>query len=33
MCDAADQFTPLKPEEEAELARRAQDVEAIFPQE
>lgn len=32
MCDAADVFTPLRLEEEAELARRAQDLEAIFPQ-
>lgn len=32
MCDAADQFAPLRPEKEADLARRAQDLEAIFPQ-
>jgi aryl-alcohol dehydrogenase-like predicted oxidoreductase len=32
MCDAADQFTPLRPEEEAKLAERAQRLEAIFPQ-
>jgi predicted aldo/keto reductase-like oxidoreductase len=32
MCDAAEQFTPLRPDEEAELARKAQDLEPIFPQ-
>jgi aryl-alcohol dehydrogenase-like predicted oxidoreductase len=32
MCDAADQFTPLTPEEDAELARLSQDLEPIFPQ-
>lgn len=32
MCDAADQFTSLAPEEEEELADRAQGLEAIFPQ-
>jgi aryl-alcohol dehydrogenase-like predicted oxidoreductase len=32
MCDAADQFTPLRPEEEAALASEAQGLEAIFPQ-
>jgi hypothetical protein len=32
MCDAAEQFTPLSPEEEAELARRAKGLETIFPQ-
>jgi aryl-alcohol dehydrogenase-like predicted oxidoreductase len=32
MCDAADQFTPLTPQEDADLARRAQDLDPIFPQ-
>jgi predicted aldo/keto reductase-like oxidoreductase len=32
MCDAADAFTPLSPQEDAELARRAADLEPIFPQ-
>jgi aryl-alcohol dehydrogenase-like predicted oxidoreductase len=32
MCDAAEQFTPLSPEEEAEVARRAKGLEPIFPQ-
>ena len=32
MCDAADQFTPLTPQEDADLAQRAQDLEPIFPQ-
>lgn len=32
MCDAADQFTPIRPEEEADLEDRAQGLEAIFPQ-
>ena len=32
MCDAAETFTPLSPQEEAELAQRAQGLEPIFPQ-
>jgi hypothetical protein len=32
MCDAAEQFTPLTPAEEAELAQRAKGLEPIFPQ-
>jgi aryl-alcohol dehydrogenase-like predicted oxidoreductase len=32
MCDAAEQFTPLSPEEESELAQRASGLEPIFPQ-
>jgi hypothetical protein len=32
MCDAAEQFTPLSEGEEAELARRAEGLEPIFPQ-
>jgi predicted aldo/keto reductase-like oxidoreductase len=32
MCDAAERFTPLSPEEEAELARRAKGLAPIFPQ-
>jgi predicted aldo/keto reductase-like oxidoreductase len=32
MCDAADQFMPLTPQEDADLAQRAQDLEPIFPQ-
>ena len=32
MCDAAEQFTPLTPEEEAEVAQRARGLEPIFPQ-
>jgi aryl-alcohol dehydrogenase-like predicted oxidoreductase len=32
MCDAAEQFTPLSPAEEAELAERAKGLETIFPQ-
>jgi aryl-alcohol dehydrogenase-like predicted oxidoreductase len=32
MCDAAEQFTPLSESEEAELARRAEGLEPIFPQ-
>jgi aryl-alcohol dehydrogenase-like predicted oxidoreductase len=32
MCDAADQFTPLTPEEDAKLAQWSQDVDPIFPQ-
>jgi aryl-alcohol dehydrogenase-like predicted oxidoreductase len=31
MCDAADKFEPLSDQEEAELARRAQGLKAIFP--
>jgi len=30
-CDAADQFTPLSEEEEAQVARRSQGLEPIFP--
>lgn len=32
MCDAADSFTPLTEKEDAELARRSQDLDPIFPQ-
>ncbi|MBL7198569.1 MAG: aldo/keto reductase [Anaerolineae bacterium] len=32
MCDAADQFTPITPKEDAELSRRAQKLDPIFPQ-
>ena len=32
MSDAADAFTPLTPEEDAELAQKAQDIDPIFPQ-
>jgi aryl-alcohol dehydrogenase-like predicted oxidoreductase len=32
MCDAAEQFTPLSESEEVELARRAEGLETIFPQ-
>lgn len=32
MCDAAEQFTPLSAEEEAQLARRAEGLAPIFPQ-
>jgi aryl-alcohol dehydrogenase-like predicted oxidoreductase len=32
MCDAAEQFTPLSPAEEAEVAQRAKGLEPIFPQ-
>jgi predicted aldo/keto reductase-like oxidoreductase len=32
MCDAADQFTPLSPEEDAKLAEWAQGLDPIFPQ-
>jgi predicted aldo/keto reductase-like oxidoreductase len=32
MCDAADQFTPLTPEEDAKLAAWSQDLDPIFPQ-
>jgi len=32
MCDAAEQFTPLTPAEEAEVAQRAKGLEPIFPQ-
>jgi aryl-alcohol dehydrogenase-like predicted oxidoreductase len=32
MCDAAEKFKPLSDQEEAELARRAKGLEAIFPQ-
>ena len=32
MCDAAEQFTPLTPEEDANLAKRAQGLDPIFPQ-
>jgi aryl-alcohol dehydrogenase-like predicted oxidoreductase len=32
MCDAAEKFTPLSDAEEAELARRAQGLKTIFPQ-
>lgn len=31
MCDAAERFTPLTPEEEAEVARRSVGLEPIFP--
>jgi aryl-alcohol dehydrogenase-like predicted oxidoreductase len=31
-CDAADQFTPLSEEEEAEVARRSEGLDPIFPQ-
>jgi len=31
-CDAADRFTPLSAEEDAQLAKRAQDLDVIFPQ-
>ena len=32
MCDAADQFAPLSEQEDAELARRSEGLEYIFPQ-
>jgi predicted aldo/keto reductase-like oxidoreductase len=32
MCDAADRFTPITPEEDAKLAERSRDLESIFPQ-
>jgi aryl-alcohol dehydrogenase-like predicted oxidoreductase len=32
MCDAADRFEPLTDDQEAELARRAEGLETIFPQ-
>ena len=32
MCDAAEQFRPLTPKEEADLAQRAKDLDPIFPQ-
>jgi aryl-alcohol dehydrogenase-like predicted oxidoreductase len=32
MCDAAEQFAPLTEEEDAELARRAAELDPIFPQ-
>jgi hypothetical protein len=32
MCNAAEQFTPLTPEEDADLAQRAAELDPIFPQ-